>query len=75
MRVTFQEVKLFGEKSVKCSGGCGRRLKRTKKFYQTLSTFNKTKDGRVKECDDIYPELKADIQAWKAQSECCSRCV
>ena len=75
MRVNFQEVKLFGEKSVKCSGGCGRRLKRTKKFYQTLSPFNKTMDGRPKGYDDIYPELKADIQKWKAQPEKCSHCV
>jgi predicted methyltransferase len=75
MRVNFQEVKLFGDKTVKCCGGCGRRLKRTKKFYQTLNPFNKTTEGRIKEYDDIYPELKAELAAWKTQPERCSHCV
>ena len=75
MRITFQEVRLFGEKTVKCSGGCGRQLDRRKKFYQTLSPFNKRADGRVKGYDDIYPELTVNIQEWKSQPERCSHCV
>jgi hypothetical protein len=75
MRVNFQEVKLFGDKTVKCCGGCGRRLKRTKKFCQTLNPFNKTTEGRIKEYDDIYPELKAELAEWKAQPERCSHCT
>lgn len=75
MRITFQEVRLYGEKSIKCAGGCGRRLKRQKKFYQTLSPFNKRPDGVVKNHDDIYPELKTALAVWRAKPETCGHCM
>jgi len=74
MRITFHEVKLYGEKSFKCSAGCGRRLQRRKKFYQTLNPFNKKKDGTPKEVDDIYQELRAELKVWSEQTEKCSHC-
>lgn len=77
MKINFQEVKLYGEKSCKCAGGCGRRLRRQKKFYQTLNPFNKKNDGNewtVKDRDDIYNELIAEMRQWESGIESCCHC-
>ena len=71
---TFDEVKLTGEKSVKCSGGCGRILKRRSKFFQTINPFNKNAEGFVKSRDEIYKELGAEIEKWKKEPEICIHC-
>lgn len=73
-RVTFNEVTLHGQKSVKCAGGCGRTLKRSKKFWQTLSPFSKTANGELKSRDQIHVELRAERDAWLAQGETCIHC-
>ena len=75
MRVNFGEVKLYAWKSVKCAGGCGRTLKRQRKFYQTLNPFNKTAQGVVKDADDIYSELRKDIEKWRKESVTCIHCA
>lgn len=74
MRVVFQEVRLYGSKTVECESGCGRKLRRSKKFYQTLNPFNKTNGGLVKSRSDILAELRTEITAWKSQTEVCSHC-
>lgn len=58
MWVNFQEVSLHAEKSMKCAGGCGRRLRRQKKFWQTINPFNKFSDGTLKCGPQIMKELK-----------------
>lgn len=73
--VTFNEVVVHGEKSVKCAGGCGRRLKRSKKFWQTLSPFNKNAAGELKTREEIYEELRAERDTWLSESETCSHCT
>jgi len=70
----FQEVKLYGEKRFKCKGGCGRTLKRQRKFSQTINPFNKTKEGHIKTSQDIYPELKEKLMEWKKEIELCKHC-
>jgi len=65
VKVNFQEVRLYATKSVKCPD-CGKRLKRSRKFYQTMNPFNKLPDGTVKSADDIYRELRAQAKAWEA---------
>ena len=75
MRVNFQEVKLYGCKSIKCAGGCGRTLKRQRKFYQTLNPFNKTAQGVVKDANDIYSELRKDIKTWQKEPVTCIHCA
>jgi hypothetical protein len=65
--ITFQEVTLRGQKSVKCAGGCGRTLKRQQKFWQTLSPFNKTTAGFVKTAADIRTELESERAKWMLQ--------
>lgn len=72
--ITFNEVAIQGQKSVKCAGGCGRRLKRSRKFYQTLSPFNKNRARELKTRDEIYTELKAERDTWLAEPETCSHC-
>lgn len=72
--VTFNEVLIQGQKSVKCAGGCGRRLKRSKKFWQTLSLFNKNAAGEVKNRDEIYEQLRGERRVWLGESETCSHC-
>ena len=72
--ITFNEVTLHGQKSVRCAGGCGRTLKRSKKFWQTLSPFNKTTTGELKSRDQIYDELRAERDTWLAQTEMCIHC-
>jgi hypothetical protein len=75
MRLTFNEVAIRPTKTVKCAGGCGRRLKRTTKIFQTINPFNKTADGAIKTREDIYTELYAKATAWKAEPEICKHCA
>lgn len=72
--ITFNEVSLQGQKSVKCAGGCGRTLKRSKKFWQTLSPFNKNSAGEVKSRDEIYEQLRGERRVWAEQGEICTHC-
>lgn len=74
MRVTFKEVSLTGHSSALCAGGCGRRLQRSRRFYQTLNPFNKLPDGTLKSADDIYEELKKNIAQWKQAPVTCKHC-
>lgn len=72
--MTFDEVALRGYKRVKCAS-CGKRLTRQRKFWQTLSPFNKKKDGSVKYADDIRAELRAECASWEREPEICSACA
>ena len=72
-RIYVQEIKLYAEKNCKCSI-CGKRLKRRRKFYQTINPFNKRADGEVKTYSDIYPELREDAQKWERKPETCGKC-
>lgn len=72
--ITFNEVSIQGQKSVKCAGGCKRTLKRSRKFWQTLSPFNKNAAGELKTRDQIYDELRAERDAWVDEPETCSHC-
>ncbi|MGW2740552.1 hypothetical protein ACWC4D_40965 [Streptomyces sp. NPDC001288] len=70
----FQEVPLHGTKTVQCSGGCGKKLRRQRKFFQTLNPFNKAADGRPKTVQQIYAELTEQAEQWKAAPETCRSC-
>lgn len=72
--ITFREVAVRGQKLVKCAGGCNRTLKRQRKFWQTLSPFNKNADGKVKGQGEIHRELIAESKAWQSEPETCSHC-
>ena len=70
---TFEKVEHYAQKSVKCSGGCGRTLRRRQTTYQTLSPFNK-KDGRLKTRKEIYAELEEKAKVWREAPERCIHC-
>jgi hypothetical protein len=70
----FQEVPLYAQKSVPCSGGCGKKLRSQRKFSQTLNPFNKDAEGRPKTSLQIYAELSAQAQEWKTAAEMCAAC-
>src|SRR4051812_42100516 len=74
MIYTFERVLIRGEKTVKCSSGCGRRLKRSNTFEQTLNPWNTRKDGVPKQRTDIYPELQAERDQWIKEPEICDHC-
>lgn len=72
--ITFSEVAVQGQKSAKCAGGCKRTLRRSRKFWQTLSPFNKNAAGELKSRTEIQGELLAERAAWMDEPETCSHC-
>ncbi|MGW7001321.1 hypothetical protein ACWGCW_00485 [Streptomyces sp. NPDC054933] len=71
----FQEVPLYATKNVRCAGGCGKKVRRQRKFSQTLNPFNKAADGSPKTSKQIYAELGEKAKAWKTEPETCTRCA
>lgn len=63
--ITFKPVKLRATKTGKCL--CGKTLKRTYTFEQTINPFNKNKDGTIKNRYDIWSELKIEAEEWKKE--------
>ncbi|MBY6273545.1 MAG: hypothetical protein CW346_15210 [Bacillaceae bacterium] len=73
MIVTFEVVRLYGRKQVKCQN-CGRRVTRSKEFSQTINPFNKNADGEPKNRYEITAELRQEREEWLKQPELCRRC-
>lgn len=73
VRIDFPEVALTGRKTCSCSV-CGKTLRRQKKFWQTISTFNRTADGVPKSAAQIRLELQAAIEDWMTEPESCRGC-
>ncbi|MGQ4513624.1 hypothetical protein [Streptomyces sp. DW26H14] len=69
----FERVPLTAVKSAPCTV-CGKKVRRQRTFEQTLNPFNKNADGTVKTYADIYRELDADADAWKAEPETHPKC-
>jgi hypothetical protein len=73
MRITFDYVQLRDSKNCKCRA-CGKRLRLSKTFRQTLNPFNKNADGTLKDSTGIHGELKVEAAAWQKQREICKGC-
>lgn len=73
VHITFEVVKIRGEKNLPCPK-CGRKVKRSATFEQTMNPWNVKADGTPKTRLDIFAELKAEREAWEAQPVLCSRC-
>jgi hypothetical protein len=69
MRYIFEEVKVQGKKSFKCS--CGRRAKRSCWFYQTINPFN-LHNGLPKTREQILIEIYRDKRLWEITNESCT---
>ncbi len=62
MRVSFDEVAIKATK--RWTDEAGKKRQKTRKFWQTLSPFNKCADGSIKNRDQIMSELKSQRDAW-----------
>lgn len=71
-RITFDEISLKGIKTIKCKN-CNKRLRRQRKFYQTINPFNKNEKGIPKNSSEINAELAKDIEEWKLKPESCCK--
>jgi hypothetical protein len=69
----FDQVTRSASKRVKCAG-CGKSIRRTRTFWQTLNPFNKNPDGTVRTERDIYDALGEQIAAWDQQTERHAKC-
>lgn len=63
MRYNYEEVSITRKKSGICPV-CEKRCSRSRKFYQTLSPFNKTKDNNIKTRAQIYVEIDIEAADW-----------
>ena len=70
--IRFQPVGFTTHKTVKCTG-CGKRLKRQRRFEQTLNPYNRI-DGIPKTAEQIFEEERAKAAEWKQKPETCWQC-
>ena len=63
MVLSFVEYGVEGVKNGVCPV-CNRDSRRTKKFYQTQSPYNKNKDGEVKSVTEIIAECEVERELW-----------
>ena len=66
MKIRFQEVSLYGEKSGKCVV-CGKRTKRSKKVTHTVNPFNKNEDGTIRTYDEVMERVSEEVKKWKQE--------
>jgi hypothetical protein len=66
MTITFTEVVVMATYRWNENG---KKRQKTKKFYQTISPFNKNLNGEIKTIDEIYLELYAERDAWIKRCE------
>lgn len=62
-RIQFEEVSITVKRSIK-DAETGKRRQQTKKFFQTLSPFNTTVDGRPKTREEINQQLYEQARQW-----------
>lgn len=73
MGVNFRELKLYGQKSGKCTF-CGKRRVRKHKFTETDNPWNKNDRGEQKSSSEIYASLEAKCRAWENEPITCEGC-
>lgn len=65
MKVKFQEVSLRATKSGKCR--CGKYLRRSKTFTNTINPFNKNNDGLPKSYNEVYADVERLVEDWQSR--------
>ncbi|MFW9872336.1 MAG: hypothetical protein ACFFG0_04475 [Candidatus Thorarchaeota archaeon] len=68
MKEYYEEIEVKAIKFGNCL--CGKKLKRSKTFTQTLNPFN-LKDGRLKTRSEILYELEEEANKWKTEQVHC----
>jgi hypothetical protein len=71
--IRFQPVGLTARKSCKCAS-CGKRLRRQRRFEQTLNPYNR-RNGIPKAAHEILAEERARAALWKQQPGTCTACL
>lgn len=73
MRYNFNEIGFSIEKTGKCPN-CGKKAKRTKRFYQTINPFNKNAEGNIKTKAEIFNQLKIESDKWEKEHVYHAKC-
>ncbi len=63
-RIRFEEVSVKGMRRWVVNG---KKRQETRKFWQTLSPFNKAADGTPKTRDQIYEQILRERRDWEAK--------
>jgi hypothetical protein len=71
--IRFQPVGLTARKRLPCPG-CGKRLKRQRRFEQTLNPYNRL-HGIPKTAEQIFDEERSKAAEWQQQPETCTPCA
>ena len=73
VREYYEEVGRKATKRGKCR--CDKMRTRTRMFSQTISPFNKNKDGTLKNREEIMVEVKKEIEEWLQDTDItCEKC-
>lgn len=70
----FESVPLPASKNLPCPG-CGKKVRRSRTFSQTINPFNKNAAGQAKTRQEILAELRERAAAWKQEPEQCTPCA
>ncbi len=71
--IRFEPIGLTVYKHVKCTG-CGKKLRRQRRFEQTLNPYNRI-GGIPKTAQEILSEERAKAAEWKQKPETCGACL
>lgn len=64
MRVTQTFDQVWARREIKavCAGGCGRKLTRVVKDFNTVNPFNRNEDGTVKDRGEVQRDIDAKVK-------------
>lgn len=71
-RTVYRSITALATKVGKCA--CGKQRKRSARFYQTVSEFNRNALGHIKGSAEIRKEVEAEREAWLSQPITCNSC-
>ena len=66
MRISFSRVCFLAAKVGKCEK-CGKRVRRTKTFWKSISRWNRNEDGSVRTREEIYIACKKEGKQWESE--------
>jgi hypothetical protein len=62
LTVRFDEIKCSSTRNGKCA--CGKRVTRSKTFYQTVNPYNRNKDGSPKTRNEVWDSVREEARNW-----------
>lgn len=62
----FPPVSLTGTKSGDCTV-CGKKARRSRKFTNTVSPFNRNPDGTVRTTDEVRQHVRELVREWESE--------